>query len=155
MRKTTLFSCIALLGLAACAKHDQPANDPLRSSATTAPTQVDNTAKNARDVNGGTMTPGDQAENESDRGITAAVRRVVVDDDSLSIDAHNVKIITSGGVVTLRGPVKTEREKSTIDQKAKQVAGVARVDNQLEITGKLSFCHPHRRFPIYYKENDP
>ena len=45
----------------------------------------------------------------------------------------NVKIITNAGIVTLRGPVKTEQEKSAIEAKAKQVAGVTRVDNQLEI----------------------
>ena len=54
-------------------------------------------------------------------------------DKSLSTNAHNVKIITTDGVVTLRGPVKSAAEKATIAAKAQQVAGVSRVDNQLEI----------------------
>ena len=54
-------------------------------------------------------------------------------DKSLSTNAHNVKIITTGGVVTLRGPVKSAAEKDTIGAKAQQTAGVTRVDNQLEI----------------------
>jgi osmotically-inducible protein OsmY len=47
--------------------------------------------------------------------------------------AHNVKVVTAGGVVTLRGPVESEQEKRLIEDKAMQVAGVSRVDNQLEV----------------------
>ena len=54
-------------------------------------------------------------------------------DKSLSTNAHNVKIITANGVVTLRGPVKSAAEKANIGAKAQQAAGVRRVDNQLEI----------------------
>jgi osmotically-inducible protein OsmY len=57
----------------------------------------------------------------------------VVEDDSLSTSAHNVKIITVDGVVTLRGPVKSERERNAIAAKAKSVAGVKQVQNKLEI----------------------
>ena len=57
-------------------------------------------------------------------------------DDSLSLNAQNVKIVTSNGNVTLRGPVKTEREKESIEAKAKQVAGVHRVTNLLEVEAK-------------------
>jgi len=49
------------------------------------------------------------------------------------VNAHNVKIMTSNGVVTLRGPVKSEDEKKSIEAKAKQVAGVTRVENLLEV----------------------
>ena len=54
----------------------------------------------------------------------------------MSVNAHNVKIITKNGVVTLRGPVKSPEEKDTIAAKAKQVAGVKNVDNQLEIASR-------------------
>ena len=47
-------------------------------------------------------------------GLTRKIRRAVVKDSSLSMMAHNVKIISSNGNVTLRGPVKTEQEKSVI-----------------------------------------
>jgi len=96
-------------------------------------TDADNTARNSRDRDGATQTSGDQAENETDRQITAAVRQAVVGDSSLSTNAHNVKIVTSGGTLTLRGPVKSTEEKAAIEAKAKQVAGVTRVDNLLEI----------------------
>jgi hyperosmotically inducible periplasmic protein len=94
---------------------------------------ADNTAVNARDSSGTTATPPDQGENETDLAITAKIRQAVVDDKALSINAQNVKIITNTGMVTLRGPVKSEQEKSAIEAKAKAVAGVTKVDNQLEI----------------------
>jgi hyperosmotically inducible periplasmic protein len=94
---------------------------------------ADNTAKNERDRNDATKTAGDQSENEADRKITQEVRKSIVDDDKLSTSAQNVKIITNDGQVTLRGPVKTEEEKKAIESKAKQVAGVKNVENQLEI----------------------
>ncbi len=54
-------------------------------------------------------------------------------DSTLSFDAKNVKIITQGGKVTLRGPVKRDAEKSSIEAKAKAVSGVTSVDDQLEV----------------------
>jgi BON domain len=43
---------------------------------------------------------------------------------SLSTMAHNVKIISANGDVTLRGPVKTEQEKDMVASKAQAIAGV-------------------------------
>jgi len=105
-----------------------------KKPATTA--DADNTARNERDRNAATQLPTDQAENEADREISANVRKAVVADDSLSINAQNIKIVTSNGNVTLRGPVKTEREKEGIEAKAKQVAGVHGVNNLLEVEAK-------------------
>jgi osmotically-inducible protein OsmY len=123
---------IALLGtllIFGCSK-DRNESD---QAATSSSVEADNTGRNVRDRDGATKTPGDQAENEQDRNITQEVRKAVTSDDSLSTNAKNVKIITNDGNVTLRGPVKDEKEKSEIEAKAKQVAGVKRVDNQLEI----------------------
>ena len=53
---------------------------------------------------------------------------------ALSTNGQNVKIITSDGKVTLRGPVKSAKEKADIAAKATQIAGVKQVDNQLEVT---------------------
>lgn len=89
---------------------------------------ADNTARNPSNP-----TALDQSETEADRQITASIRKAVVGDDSLSINAQNVKIITANGMVTLRGPVKSEKEKSVIEAKAKQVAGVKSVNNLIEI----------------------
>jgi hyperosmotically inducible periplasmic protein len=98
-----------------------------------APTAADNTGKNVRDRNDATLTPTDQSENEVDRTLTQRVRQAVVDDDSLSTNAKNVKIISQNGAVTLRGPVKNEEERKKVVAKAQQIAGEKNVDNQLEI----------------------
>jgi hyperosmotically inducible periplasmic protein len=95
--------------------------------------EPDNSGRNVRDRNDQNKTAGDQSENEADRTITQNIRQAVTADDSLSTNAKNVKIITNDGTVTLRGPVKSEKEKAEIEAKAKQVAGVKRVDNQLEV----------------------
>jgi hyperosmotically inducible periplasmic protein len=97
---------------------------------------ADNSGKNVRDRQENARTPGDQSNAKSDVAITKAVRKAVVADKALSTNAHNVKIITTNGVVTLRGPVKSPEEKDTIGAKAKQVAGVKSVDNQLEIASR-------------------
>jgi hyperosmotically inducible periplasmic protein len=94
---------------------------------------ADNTARNSRDSASATQTPPDQGESEKDREISANIRKAIVADDSLSTNAHNVKIITNRGTVTLRGPVKSTEEKAAVEARAKQVAGVSRVDNMLEV----------------------
>ena len=64
---------------------------------------------------------------------TQEIRQAITSDDKLSTNAQNVKIIAKDGNVTLRGPVKSEQEKVEIEKKAKQVAGVKNVENQLEV----------------------
>jgi hyperosmotically inducible periplasmic protein len=94
----------------------------------------DNTGRNVRD-RGKTLTPTDQSESASDRTLTQKIRQAVMADKSLSMTAHNVKIITVDGVVTLRGPVKTEAERTKIAAKAEQAAGAGKVHNDLEVAG--------------------
>lgn len=94
---------------------------------------ADNSGINARDAGDGTVTADDQSNAKVDVEITQNIRKAVVADDSLSTNAKNVKIITQGGIVTLRGPVKNESERASVAAKAKSVAGVARVNNQLEV----------------------
>lgn len=103
------------------------------STTKTTTERADNTGRNVRDRDSQTLTPGDQAENEADRTVTKQVRRIIIEDGTLSTNAKNIKIITINGVVTLRGVVNNDREKNVIAQKAKTVNGVRNVDNQLEI----------------------
>ncbi len=98
--------------------------------ATAAP---DNTKKNKRDRSKGEPTADQQKENTSDREITRKIRRALMSDKSLSTYAHNVKIITQHGSVTLKGPVRSEEEKKTVEAKAVEVAGQSNVKNELEI----------------------
>ena len=94
---------------------------------------ADNTERNVRDRDGDTLTSGDQSESEGDIKLTQEIRKAVVADDTLSTTAQNVKIITVNGIVTLRGPVKSDEEKAKIATKAEQIAGVGKVKNQLEV----------------------
>jgi hyperosmotically inducible periplasmic protein len=93
----------------------------------------DNTKVNERDRNDQTLTPMDQKNNETDLKITQQIRKAVMGNNSLSFTAKNVKIITIGGKVTLRGPVKTAQERTAIEDAARKVAGVTQVDNQIEV----------------------
>ena len=115
----------------ACSKNNQSKNDQPSQTVAVAP---DSSGRNVRDRNDATKTAGDQSESEADRTISQNIRQAIVADDSVSTNGKNVKIITVDGMVTLRGPVKTEQEKTNIGAKAQQIAGVKRVDNQLEIT---------------------
>ena len=94
---------------------------------------AENTRLNVRDKGDATVTPEEQGEQPADREITATIRRAVVEDDSLSLNAHNVKIVTRDGGVTLRGPVDSKTERAKIAKLAEQTVGVKRVDNQLEV----------------------
>jgi len=93
---------------------------------------LENTERNVRDKNNATLTPEDQKETKKDIKITAKIRQAVVRDKSLSVDAQNAKIITRNGVVTLRGPVASEAESKKLQEIAKKIRGVVRVENQLE-----------------------
>lgn len=123
---------LAALAAIGCGRTEPEATDT-KPSVAVDNAAADNTQKNERDRQPSAQTSGDQAENESDRTITARVRQGVIKGDDISVTGKNVKIITVDGVVTLRGPVKTAKEKTDIATVAKQVDGVKRVDNQLEI----------------------
>ena len=96
-------------------------------------TSADNTRVNQRDKSPETVKPTDQPNNKTDIKLAAAVRRSIVSDKSLSMMAHNVKLVAIGGVVTLRGPVKTAEEKTKVGAIVAKVAGVADVNNELDI----------------------
>jgi osmotically-inducible protein OsmY len=126
--KTIIVLLFSTLLVVACSKNR---SDNKQVSQTAV--EPDNSGRNVRDRDDQNKTTGDQSENEADRTITQNIRRAVTADDSLSTNAKNVKIITNNGTVTLRGPVKSEKEKAEIEAKAKQVIGVKSVDNQLEV----------------------
>ncbi len=94
---------------------------------------ANNSGRNERDRSGDAKTSGDQSNSSADIKMTAAIRRAVMGDDSLSMTAKNVKIITADGVVTLRGPVKTAAEKAAIAKHAMTAASGAKIDNQIEV----------------------
>jgi len=85
-------------------------------------------------TNKGAQPTADQAKNNaSDRDIMQNIRKAIVDDSSLSTYAHNIKVIAKHGKVTLKGPVRSEEEKKTIESKAVEVAGAGNVTNELTV----------------------
>jgi hyperosmotically inducible protein len=78
-------------------------------------------------------TADQQKMNPSDRAITQKIRRAIHEDSSLSTYAHNIKVITQNGKVTLRGPVRSEEEKANLEAKAVGVAGQDNVIDQLQV----------------------
>lgn len=95
--------------------------------------QPDNTRNNKQEATNGAVTADQQKNNRTDRKLTQDIRKAVMSDKSLSTDAHNVKIITQNGAVTLKGPVRSEDEKKTIVAKAEQVAGAGNVSDQITV----------------------
>jgi len=98
-----------------------------------AQTPPDNTKANKRDRAKTAATADQQKENATDREITQKIRQALLDDKSLSTYAHNVKVIAQDGQVTLKGPVRSENEKKTIEAKAIEVAGAGHVTNQISV----------------------
>lgn len=122
----TLLCTGLLLGAGVMARAQEPTSQP----ASPAP---DNTKVNERDQSKNQPTADQQKENRSDRDITQQIRQSIVKDKSLSTYAHNVKIITQHGQVTLKGPVRSEDEKRAIEAKATEVAGESNVTSELNI----------------------
>jgi hyperosmotically inducible protein len=119
--------CIGLLiGAGALASAQEPASPQ-------APPAADNTKVNQRDRSQNEPTADQQKDNRSDRDITQQIRQSIMKDKSLSTYAHNVKIITQQGQVTLKGPVRSEDEKRTVEAKAAEVAGESKVTSQLNV----------------------
>src|SRR4029079_5412826 len=78
----------------------------------------DNTKVNKADRAKGAVTADQQKENASDRDLAQKIRQSVVGDKALSTYAPNVKIVAQNGQVTLKGPVRSEAEKTSIAAKA-------------------------------------
>ena len=96
--------------------------------------QPDNTKVNKRDRSADEATADQQKANAADRELTRQIRRSIMADKSLSTYAHNIKIISQNGAVTLKGPVKSDDEKKAIVAKAVAVAGSAdKVTDQVSV----------------------
>lgn len=110
---------------------------PVASVAQTSPAPSpapDNSKVNERDRQPGATTADQQKSSKGDLEITRKVRQAIVKDKTLSTYARNIKVVTEGGVVSLRGPVRTSDEKVAIETIAVQVAGEGNVRNELEIS---------------------
>jgi hyperosmotically inducible protein len=95
----------------------------------TAQTAPDNTNQNKDHAN----TADNQTNAKSDRLTTQKIRKAIMADKELSTYAHNVKIITVDGAVTLKGPVQTEDEKQKVASEAASVVSADKITNDLTV----------------------
>jgi hyperosmotically inducible protein len=98
------------------------------------PQDTQQTAPDNTKANQNTAPTADQQKmNPADRDLTKKIRMALHDDQTLSMYAHNIKIISQDGKVTLKGPVRSEDEKAAIEAKAVAVAGEGNVTNHLHV----------------------
>ncbi len=102
------------------------------TSATSPDGKADNT-KNNQSPSNRNQTAEQQRNNSTDMDLTRRIRQSVTDDKNLSTYAHNVKIVTANGRVTLNGVVRTDDEKAEIASKAASVVGKEHVVNDIKV----------------------
>lgn len=141
--KPILIAVACLASLAACGESENDYNSRTgnRNRSGTGMRDTDpsfpgrdanNTGINTRDRDGVLPTPGDQASEKADLANVTAIRKRLMDTE-LSTDAKNVKVVATGGRVTLRGPVRSAAEKDMVAQIARDVAGATNVDDLLDV----------------------
>ncbi len=77
-------------------------------------TKPDNSAVNSRETSAKELNAEDQGGSNADVETTRKIRQAITDKSSLSTYAHNIKIITVNGAVTLKGPVANEAERAEV-----------------------------------------
>jgi hyperosmotically inducible periplasmic protein len=128
-RTSKIGKCLSLLGATLFFSASLIAGTPQQEQ----PPAPDNSKTNQGDASKGATTAQQQKMDPADRNITKQIRSSIIDDKSLSTYAHNIKIITQDGKVTLKGPVRSADDKASIEAKAVAVAGADNVTNQLRV----------------------
>lgn len=128
MKRTFLLVSIMLLGCGTLMLAQDAAGQNAPAS--------DNSKMNQRDRDPNAPTADQQSDNPSDRDITQQVRQAINADKTFSAYAHNVKVITQNGQVTLKGPVRSDEEKRAIEAKATAIAGDGKVTSELTVKPK-------------------
>ncbi|WP_116810136.1 BON domain-containing protein [Steroidobacter cummioxidans] len=122
------FSTALLAGLLTVSAVNAQTTEPAAK-----PVAADNTKANATDRNTAAKSPTDQSNDRDAIAVTAGIRRAVLDDKALSTSAHNIKIVTDGDVVTLRGPVESADEKQRVEALAMKAAAGKQVRNEISV----------------------
>jgi len=136
MSRSMIVAMLAISTMvAACSNADRSKVAANNNTPQASEMAADNSAQNKIDKEGLMPEPMDQGTSEADVTITTVLRQVLTSDKTLSMNAKNVKIITNGGIVTLRGPVESTAERAGIEAAANAISGVRRVDSFLEVTG--------------------
>jgi osmotically-inducible protein OsmY len=114
-------------------------NDEKAARQTDKPTtKPDNTGVNRADRSAGGTTADKAKNNRTDRQLMQEIRKALVADKSLSTYAHNVKVIAEHGKVTLKGPVRSDAERRTVEAKAIEIAGAENVTNNITVKNEAT-----------------
>ena len=133
MTKRTLFPLILLGTCTLLAEYASAQSDANSAAAAPPATAPDNSKSNKSDQSNRSATADTQSNHSSDVDLTKQIRQSLMADKSLSTYAHNVKIVTLNGSVTLNGVVRSEEEKAAVEIKAVAVAGQDKVTNALKV----------------------
>lgn len=98
--------------------------------------EADNSAQNVGATRKDAVTAEKQNNAKSNVEALAEIRKAIVGDDNLSMNAKNAKILFSKGLVTLKGPVDSESEKAKVEELAKSCSAVTSVKNMLTVAPK-------------------
>jgi osmotically-inducible protein OsmY len=123
------FTLVASAAIALLCLPGAPSAVQAFAQAGTTQTAPDNSKQNKNQP----QTADSQTNGKSDRLTTQKVRKAIMSDKSLSTYAHNVKIITTDGAVTLKGPVQSEDEKQKVASEAASVVGPDKITNELTV----------------------
>ena len=129
IRKSLLMVPCILAGGLLCTTGTLAAQDSPKMAA------ADNTKVNKKDRRKSEPTADQGKNNSTDLETARKIRRAIVTDKTLSVYAHNVKVISQGGKVTLKGTVHTDAEKSSVEEKATSIAGAGNVINKILVKG--------------------
>jgi osmotically-inducible protein OsmY len=75
----------------------------------------------------------EQAQTSPDSEVREKIYTAIADDKALSGYAQTLKVIVSGGMVSLKGSVRSDADKKAIGDKADSVAGASNVMNNLVV----------------------
>jgi hyperosmotically inducible periplasmic protein len=127
--KSSSFTLVASAAIALSCLPCGPSGGRALAQTGTTQTAPDNSNQNKDHTN----TADNQTNAQSDRLTTQKIRKAIMADKSLSTYAHNVKIITVDGAVTLKGPVQTEDEKQKVASEAANVVSPNKITNELTV----------------------
>jgi osmotically-inducible protein OsmY len=82
---------------------------------------------------------------QTDAEIVAKIGKALAEDKALAGYADTLKVVVSGGLVTLKGAVKSEADKKAIGQKVEAIAGEANVMNNLFVSAEAAKPKPETR----------
>jgi len=134
MGKRAFFASVCFLGIIGCTNDSQTAYKTNSPTPATSPTGSAPSEPMPATPGPGASTTGTPTMTDADRAIAQQIENALRQDSTLTASVPNVQIHVHNGEVTLRGSVNSQEEKASFAAKAQQVAGVTRVNNQLEVS---------------------